>query len=835
MSIFSNCPYPVLMNAGPQATADVTGAITGHPRRVVIEQAWRAIGPGVEVLSSDDGGPLTRTVKRIIDPLVLRLRANPQYSLPVVTAATAAAMHDLIVRSGPELCFAATWFDALKLERRRLRIRTGNAQELYFPVCFELAVTKGAPAAHDRETAAAVLHDIHQGRDRTAIEVLQQYVASPDVVTMLAEQLDRSWRDVQAGDLVTAAFMAELNTVLGPATSHRAATARQQVWSAVIGDATPYNLGALARVEGAELPWSIVTLGLSSVAPQRQPMVCGDSDSDRPLDRSVVDRVRSTLRRALDRDALPEIPLLCEEEVDRAAAPWGLLSEDKQATLVAGIEVAGRARAVRPIRHEPLRTGGADPGPAAQGSLRPARAALPRRGRPDPSAATAGGRRPRRVRAALPEPAVGATARTRRLAGTLWRRRRGAVTARGRRAVGQPRPPATDQGDAGIAGRRMRLVADSGLWATGPVTAPAPLVAVLEVSGAVLSWTIDEPPSATQITFTDPSRADWLWRVLGESGHVALASAVRAAEQPVEPSTIELTGVDIVPGSVDPLRRLAMGRWLRRWWPASRRDGIPGLDRALLDVEVALLTAVAQDFFTDDTLDSDVAELLAPHAPALIMHVRDDDARIRDLARAGARLADEVGVDGIGWAELYVALDDSSAVLDTPTGRRDDYALAAGAGAGSWGAAAVSRGVASINWGAVPPAIFDAAENTVDWAVEVAGTRVVAIVRAAVIGPDPPTGVPVRVRSGVVAGSGSLDADGHATLPLVEPQDRLLTESAAWDQDWTNASVTIGAQVAESPEMRERVRRWARARLDRPTDPASQAFLAEILAGESAY
>jgi hypothetical protein len=332
------------MNAGPRVTADVTGATVGHPRRAVIEQAWRAIGPGVEVLSSDDGAPLSRTVKRIIDPLVLRLRTNPQYSLPVVTPETATAMHDLIMRSRHELCSAAAWFATLKLGRRRLRIRTGNAQELYFPICFELAVTKGAPSPHDHETAAAVLQDIHQGRDRTAIEVLQQYVASPDVVTMLADQLDRSWRDVRAGNLVTGPFMAELGTVLGAATSpakkHSAAAARQQVWSAVIADATPYNLGALARIEGAELPWSIVELGLTSAAPQRQPKVCGDSDSDRPLDRSVMDRVRSTLRRALDRDALPDIPLLCEEEVDRAAAPWGLLSEDKQATLVAGIEVA---------------------------------------------------------------------------------------------------------------------------------------------------------------------------------------------------------------------------------------------------------------------------------------------------------------------------------------------------------------------------------------------------------------------------------------------------------------------------------------------------------------
>ncbi|OBF52000.1 hypothetical protein A5756_19335 [Mycobacterium sp. 852002-53434_SCH5985345] len=326
-------------------TADSQLAVAvGHPRRSVIDAAWRAIGPGVEVLSSDDGGPLSRTVKRIIDPLVLRLRSNPQYSAPVVTTETAAAMRDLIVGSGAEMRSAAAWFEVLKMERRRQRIRTGNAQELYFPVCFELAVTKGPPAPHDRETAAAVLGDVHQGRDRTAIEVLHQYVADPETVATLAEQLDRSWRDVRApetaGAAGTAPFLAELTTVLGPANSHRTATARQRVWSAMIADATPYNLGALARVEAAELPWSIVELGLSSVAPQRPPQVAGDSNSDRPLDRSVVDRVRATLRRALDRDALPDIPLLCEEEVDRACAPWGLMAEDKQATLVAGIEVA---------------------------------------------------------------------------------------------------------------------------------------------------------------------------------------------------------------------------------------------------------------------------------------------------------------------------------------------------------------------------------------------------------------------------------------------------------------------------------------------------------------
>jgi hypothetical protein len=372
----------------------------------------------------------------------------------------------------------------------------------------------------------------------------------------------------------------------------------------------------------------------------------------------------------------------------------------------------------------------------------------------------------------------------------------------------------------------MKLVADSGLWSVGPASAHPPLAAVLEVSGAVLSWTIDDPPGEerAQITFTDLSRADWLWRVFGEAGHVALAGAADAADGA---AGVELTGVDIVPGSVGPLRRLAVGHWLRRWWPASQRDGIAALDRALLDVEVALLTADAQDFFADDTLDSDVTGLLAPHATALFSHVRSDDGRIANLVRAGAELADEVGVDDDAWAELIAALDDSGVVLAMPSGRRDDYALAAGADAGPRGSS-IARGVASINWTAVPPAIFDAAENTVDWTIEASG----AVVRAAIVGPDLPSGIAVRLQSGAISGAGVLDGEGRAALPLVDAEQRPITESAAWDHDWSATAVTVGAGTTENRETRDRIRRWAHSRLDRP--PAD-AFLAEILASESAY
>jgi hypothetical protein len=319
----------------------VTAVGTSQPRRAVIDRAWRAVGPGVEVLSGDDGGPLRRTVKRIIDPLVLRLRSNPAYSAPFVDAGVAAQMSDLILGHADRLRSAAAWFELMKLERRRLRITTGNAQDLYFPVCFELAVTQGAPGVGGLQTAAAALRAVHDDRDRTAVEVLNQHVASPQVLTRLSTQLHRSWADVRADDSMSGPFLAGLTTVLGPAEGHRANVARQRVWSALIADATPHNLGARARTQRSALPWSILELGLTSALPLCPPPLSGGSERDRPLDRSVVDRVRATLRRALDRDELPDVPLLCTEEVDRACAPWGLLGEDNQAALVAGIEVAG--------------------------------------------------------------------------------------------------------------------------------------------------------------------------------------------------------------------------------------------------------------------------------------------------------------------------------------------------------------------------------------------------------------------------------------------------------------------------------------------------------------
>ncbi len=362
----------------------------------------------------------------------------------------------------------------------------------------------------------------------------------------------------------------------------------------------------------------------------------------------------------------------------------------------------------------------------------------------------------------------------------------------------------------------MKLMSDSGLWSTGPTVAPSALQAVLEVSGAVLSWTVDDPGADPQITFTDLSRADWLWRVLGESGHRAVASAVDHAP-PEEPQALELNGVDMLEGSLDSLRRLAFGHWLRRWWPASQRDGIATLDAALLDAEIAILTVGAEDFFTDDTFDSDVAEMVRPHVAALGAHVQEGDPRIVELVERCADLADEVGI----------AFDASARPA-----RRDDYALAAGGEIGRATSTTVATGVDSVQWSAVPSGIFDAAENTVEWRIETDDGAVTAIVRVELSGLGSPNGIAVRLRSGPLRGDGELGADGRAVFPVIDSQQQSVSESAAWGHDWRSTTLTIGADVGEAAQTRGRVRDFARSRL---AAPAADAYLAEVLAAESDY
>ncbi|SHV23681.1 Uncharacterised protein [Mycobacteroides abscessus subsp. abscessus] len=236
----------------------------------------------------------------------------------------------------------------------------------------------------------------------------------------------------------------------------------------------------------------------------------------------------------------------------------------------------------------------------------------------------------------------------------------------------------------------------------------------------------------------------------------------------------------------------------------------------MLDAEVAVLTATAEDYFTDDTLDADVAGLLAPHAAALDSH---RDPRVGLLAARCRDLADEMGLQ---WD-----------VRDAGVARREDYALAAGAGDERGAPGTIAMGTATIAWSDVPPGIFDAAEHNLDWAVVSDGATVTIRLRAAICGPDSALDLPITLHCGVFQAIGVLDAEGAATLPVLDTNGQPAGEMQAWNADWSVAEVSVGAgRAADSSESRDRVRRFARARL---AVPPADAFLAELLAAESDY
>lgn len=349
----------------------------------------------------------------------------------------------------------------------------------------------------------------------------------------------------------------------------------------------------------------------------------------------------------------------------------------------------------------------------------------------------------------------------------------------------------------------MKLVAEGGLWTTAHRADAPPAVAVLEVAGAVLAWTVDDLDGPVQATFTDVAAADWLWRVLGEAGHVSVVDALTGRSQQLAP--LDVAGVDWLPGTLAPLRRLALGHWLRRWWPASIRAGVADLDSALLDAEIAVLTAAAEEFFTGETFDSDVAGLLEPHRAALAAWLHDGDPRVAGLVEAAAAVGD--------WADL--------AEIPAPR-RQQNYALAAG-DAGPRRSGAIASGTASVSWSAVPPGVFDAAEDTVAWTVAAdSAGRVSASLEVAVLSPA----TDIAVRFGEA--EGVLDAQGRATLALP------MAESAAWNHDWSVTEVAVGGHgdPAETPAVRDRIRGFVRSRL---TVTPADAYLAEVLAAESDY
>ncbi|WP_330262284.1 hypothetical protein [Streptomyces griseorubiginosus] len=313
-----------------------------RPRAMVIDRAWRAVGPGIRALSGPGGAPLTRTVKLILLPLIVRPALRPELAADFLSAREAEQLDALIRESGAALEATARWFTLLKKTRRALGIVAGNPQDLYFQRCFELATEHGAPGPGADALARAVLEEVSDASGGRTVEALRKHLSDAArrarLDTELAAAWDRREQVPCAPDTGLAAEVLEACGTAGTDSSAFAAMVRarhgsrlgQALWTAHPTDVW----------DRADVP---PHLGLTAHRVPPRPEV-GRSASTAtlpaPFDRSLFERLFTVLQASAHRESLPTVPELVRREVDRSCAPLGLHDESLRVAVVLGGRLA---------------------------------------------------------------------------------------------------------------------------------------------------------------------------------------------------------------------------------------------------------------------------------------------------------------------------------------------------------------------------------------------------------------------------------------------------------------------------------------------------------------
>ncbi|WP_330185714.1 hypothetical protein OHB26_20270 [Nocardia sp. NBC_01503] len=328
---------------------------------MVLDEVWRSLD-AVEALSGPHGGPLRRTVKLILDPLVIRPVQHPECAGSILSADGAVLLTARINAAADVLRATAAWFTLLKQVRRALRITDGNAQDLYFQRCFELATVSGMPdAVRDRGAAEDALLEIHNLTAGRTTQALKDYLADPARVAELAELIGTAWRrrpltttpdhTPVLGDLLDACAARRLGEV-GPEIDVDDLAAASigthhgiQLWFMETGGAAAENDPALPTAQ---------QLGLTA-HPLPLPPRVGESASKAslglPFDRTIHERVFTVLQAASERADLPPIPELVDAEIARSCAPWALLDESLRVAAAAGARLAMQLQPIVNVRN----------------------------------------------------------------------------------------------------------------------------------------------------------------------------------------------------------------------------------------------------------------------------------------------------------------------------------------------------------------------------------------------------------------------------------------------------------------------------------------------------
>jgi len=322
---------PSATPSDPVSAAEASAMV---PRAVVIQRAWSDLGESVAPLSNGSGRPLARTVKLVLDPLVIRPVQNPHLAGSALAPDAAAELAGSITDSRAELAATAEWFVVLKAARRTLRITGGNPQEKYFQRCFELARSLGRP---DPSTA-----------EQTAIEAVQEIV-----------QADGENHLVRIREAVQDAAQAELlHASLVAAWATRAPTAGDDIDSAALAfdaldacgtDAVP-NLHGLvdaragsAAASGLEDPGAARALGLTTRDQPTMPELGATASKrtlPRPFDRSVFERLFAVLSGGSSVETDLDADEVLAEEILRTAQAWELADERSRVIMLLGSEAS---------------------------------------------------------------------------------------------------------------------------------------------------------------------------------------------------------------------------------------------------------------------------------------------------------------------------------------------------------------------------------------------------------------------------------------------------------------------------------------------------------------
>lgn len=316
------------------------------PRGVLISDVWAGFGDAVAPLSNPAGQPLARTVKLILDPLVLRPTQHPRLASGSIRLEDIAELRARLTEAEPVLIATAAWFVLVKKARRSVGITEGNPQDLYFQRCFELARGFGSPTllsgAEAQHLARETVLDVRDAGAGMTVQELRRYVTDPQRSSELSRLLAAAWQaphtaGVNEEPTVAAAIAAKLDTILRLCATDAEADALD-AFDDLVATAAGTREAAELAVRGIARGYGLTTHPV--VIPPPLGERASKNALPRPFDRSILERLFAGFTSAFQRERLDDIPSLVSREITRSAGAWQLGSEASRVVMAVGREAS---------------------------------------------------------------------------------------------------------------------------------------------------------------------------------------------------------------------------------------------------------------------------------------------------------------------------------------------------------------------------------------------------------------------------------------------------------------------------------------------------------------